>query len=139
VECCQLEVKTGETKETCFQTEQKIVCIPRVRLPWQACCPPTKSRTRTVKVLKTHTFKCPSCEYKWSVVEPEIPEPEGDKSKTGVAVLSDRHLPDKQLPQLNQLPYENLPVAYPTHTSAGSNSPPVPRASFDPSVPAGSR
>ena len=131
VECCQLEIKTGESKETCFQTEQKIVCIPRVRMPWQKCCPPTKSKTRTVKVLKTHSFKCPSCEYKWSLIEPEIPESDGDKSP-GL-----EGQPVTQLPEYN-VPYEPVPVSFPSSISH-RNSHPIPTSNYDPSVPSGSR
>ena len=71
-ENCSLEVKESEVEKTCFQTEQKVVCIPKVRLPWQKCCPPT-SRSRVVTVLKTHKYKCPSCSYQWSEKVPECP------------------------------------------------------------------
>ena len=53
------------------------MCIPAVRLPWKKCCPPKKSRIRTVNVLKTEKSKGEECEYKWSVHEPEeYKEPE---------------------------------------------------------------
>lgn len=68
---CELDVKKGEVEKTCFKTEQKEVCIPAVRLPWKKCCPPKRSKVRTVNVLKKHKYKCPKCEYKWSVNEPE--------------------------------------------------------------------
>ena len=72
---CKLEVKKGKEKRTCFKTEQKIVCIPTFRLPWQKC-QPTCSKTRVVNVLKKHKFECPKCEYKWSAYEPEVAQPE---------------------------------------------------------------
>ena len=68
---CELEVKKGEVEKTSFFTEQKEVCVPTVRLPWKKCCPPKRSKVRTVNVLKTKKYKCPKCEYNWSVHEPE--------------------------------------------------------------------
>ncbi|MDB2687687.1 hypothetical protein N9Y42_10795 [Mariniblastus sp.] len=66
---CKLSVKHGKEKKTCFKTEQVPVCVPAVRLPWQTCCPPSKSRTRLVTKLKTEKYECDSCTYKWSVEE----------------------------------------------------------------------
>lgn len=71
-ECCTLEVKKTEEERTCYKTEQKIVCIPKVRLPWQKCCPTETRKTRTVNTLKKHKYKCPSCEYTWDLYEPEL-------------------------------------------------------------------
>ena len=68
---CELEVKKGEVEKTSFYAEQKEVCVPAVRLPWKKCCPPKRSKVRTVNVLKKKKYKCPQCEYKWSVHEPE--------------------------------------------------------------------
>ena len=75
VECdtCTLELDKYEEEKTCFKTEQKIVCIPPVRFPWDKCCPPGKSKTRTVNVLKVHKYKCKACGYKWKL--DEMPEP----------------------------------------------------------------
>ena len=66
---CKLNIKRGKEKKTCFKTEQVPVCIPAVRLPWQECCPPGKSRTRLVNKLKTEKYDVDSCSYKWSVEE----------------------------------------------------------------------
>ncbi len=74
---CELKTKKVEVDKTCFKVEQKEVCVPAVRLPWKKCCPPKKSRVRTVNVLKTDKYKGEECEYKWSVHEPEeCQEPE---------------------------------------------------------------
>ena len=77
---CELEVKKGEVEKSSYKTEQKEVCIPAVRLPWKKNCPPKRSKVRTVNVLKKHKYKCPKCEYKWSVHEPEDFEPTPAKS-----------------------------------------------------------
>ena len=69
--CCSLEIKEKEVEKTCFKTEQKIVCIPRVRLPWQKCCP-QKSKSRTVNVLTTHKYQCKACNYVWSADPPKL-------------------------------------------------------------------
>lgn len=68
---CELDVKKGEVEKTGFKVEQKEVCVPAVRLPWKKNCPPTRSKVRTVNVLKKEKYKSPKCEYKWSVHEPE--------------------------------------------------------------------
>ena len=80
---CKLSVKHGKEKATCFKTEQVPVCIPAVRLPWQECCPPSKSRTRLVTKLKTEKYEVDSCSYKWSVEETDNcgAAPAADKSK----------------------------------------------------------
>lgn len=67
---CQLEVKESKAKKSCFKVEQKVICIPPIRFPWQQDCPPMTSRTKTINVLKKHSYECPSCEYKWTRVEP---------------------------------------------------------------------
>lgn len=75
---CELKTKEIEVEKKRFVIEQKEVCIPEVRLPWKRCCPPKKSRVRTVNVLKSEKYKGKTCEYKWSVHEPEEymePEP----------------------------------------------------------------
>jgi hypothetical protein len=59
-------------KKTCFKIEQKLVCVPKVRLPWKKDCPPGISKTRTVTVLKKHSYECEQCGYKWSVLDPEV-------------------------------------------------------------------
>ena len=69
---CLLELDHGIEEKTCFKTEQKLVCVPPVRMPWMKCCPPGTSKTKTVKVLKKHTYECPTCSYKWTVQEPAV-------------------------------------------------------------------
>ena len=66
---CKLSIKKGKEKKKCFKTEQETICIPAVRLPWQDCCPPSKSRTRLVTRLKTDKQEVDSCSYKWKVEE----------------------------------------------------------------------
>ena len=65
---CQLEIKQGKEKKSCFKTECKTICIPKVRFPWQKCCEPRCAKAKTVKVLKKHSYECPKCEYKWTPV-----------------------------------------------------------------------
>ena len=84
---CKLSIKRGKEKKTCFKTEQVPVCIPAVRLPWQTCCPPSKSKTRLVTKLKTDKYECDSCTYKWSVEETNNcgVEPTTDAAPTAAA------------------------------------------------------
>jgi len=78
---CKLSIKKGKEKKTCFTTEQETICIPAVRLPWQDCCPPSKSRTRLVTRLKTEKQEVESCSYKWKVVETNDCGPEAPADK----------------------------------------------------------
>ena len=112
---CQLERKVGKETKTCFKTEQKIVCIPTVRLPWQKC-QPTCSKTRVVNVLKKHKYECPKCEYKWSEYKPEIQQPqENPESQTGQPSVIDEWAPNDAGPQvlegqqLDQQPFQGQP------------------------------
>lgn len=76
VECdtCTLKLDHYEEEKTCFKTEQKIICIPPVRFPWEECCPPGRtSKTRAINVLKVHKYKCKACGYKWEL--DKLPEP----------------------------------------------------------------
>lgn len=93
---CKLELDKGKSKKTCFKVEQKVVCIPPVRLPWAKCCPPGLSRkTRTINVLKKHSYECPSCSYKWSLQEPEVAKP----AEPAKANTPDTYQPPVQPPQ----------------------------------------
>ncbi len=71
-EMCKLELDNSKVKKTCFKVEQKAVCIPPVRMPWMKCCPPGTSKTRTINVLKKHSYECKNCSYKWTLQEPEV-------------------------------------------------------------------
>lgn len=76
VECdtCSLKLDHYEQEKKCFKTEQKTVCIPPVRFPWEECCPPGRTnKTRAINVLKVHKYKCKACGYKWEL--DELPEP----------------------------------------------------------------
>lgn len=68
-EICRLELDQSKVKKTCFKVEQKPICVPPVRFPWQKDCPPGTSKTKLIKVLSTHTYECPSCSYKWKLQE----------------------------------------------------------------------
>lgn len=68
---CRLKVKKVKETKKCFEIEQKEVCVPPVRFPWEKCCPPTRSKFRTVNTLKTKKYECDVCEYKWDVYDPE--------------------------------------------------------------------
>jgi hypothetical protein len=75
MEYCELEVKEGTEERTCFEIDQKTICIPKVIPPWrQGCCEPVCAEARSVKILKTKKYECPICEYKWSVKKPELPQ-----------------------------------------------------------------
>ena len=81
-EDCLLEVKPSTEKKTCFKVEEKVICVPAVRMPWHKCNPPTTSKSKTIKVLKKETYECPPSSYKWSVSKTSAPASTADKTAT---------------------------------------------------------
>ena len=78
---CHLDAQQVDVERSCFETESKVICIPRVVFPWQkkkcsscdSCdgvgcsnCVHNGARTREVNVLKVKKYKCPECQYTWS-------------------------------------------------------------------------
>ena len=83
-EVCTLEVKSVTEKKNCFKVEEKVICVPAVRMPWNKCNPPTTSKTKTVKVLKKESYECPACSYKWSVAKAVDPISTTEKTATAI-------------------------------------------------------
>ena len=81
-EVCLLETKAIKEKKTCFKVEEKVICVPAVRMPWHKCNPPTTSKTKTFKVLKKESYKSPACSYKWSIAKAGESEPTATKTAT---------------------------------------------------------
>ena len=71
--CCQLNVDEDKEKKHCWNVEYKEICIPRVVFPWQkSCCAPyanNGAKVKTVRVLKKHSYECPTCKYSWTPVD----------------------------------------------------------------------
>lgn len=144
---CSLERKEIKAKKSCFKVEQKIICIPNVRLPWQKCCPDRASKTRTINVLKKHSYECPSCSYKWSLEEPEVPEPVAAPVDCGCPPAAPIHSlqPEMQYePQVapqtmqyqsvpTELPFEEpqAPIAQPSFEPAPTPPPVPPSENFN--------
>jgi hypothetical protein len=95
-EVCVSETKTEKEKRSCWKTEQKVICIPKIRFPWQACDGPKCGKTKTITLLKKHDFECEVCNTTWKLVEPKLPEAPGE-SVLGTAA---NVLPP--LPSMNQ-------------------------------------
>ena len=70
---CTLEVKAVTEKKTCFKVEEKVICVPAVRMPWHKCDPPKTSKTKTIRVLKKETYERPSSSYEWTVAKAAKP------------------------------------------------------------------
>ena len=56
-EVCLLETKSITEKKTCFKVEEKVICVPAVRMPWHKCNPPTTSKTKTITVLEKRKLR----------------------------------------------------------------------------------
>ena len=71
--CCQLEAEKVDVEKKCWKVELQQICIPRVVFPWQkSCrnpCANNGAYVKTIKVLKSHTYTCPACEYSWTPVK----------------------------------------------------------------------
>ena len=79
---CVLKAECVKDERVCFEVEQKLICIPKISLPWRKCekpccgdcasnCRHRCGKTRTIKVLKTKAYECDVCKYSWKVYEPE--------------------------------------------------------------------
>ena len=80
---CEFESELVDAEKVCFETEEKVICIPRVVFPWQrksrsSCrgcsdqpcsCQHNGAKTRKICVLKVKKYTCPECEYAWSPKE----------------------------------------------------------------------
>ena len=64
--CTAQAVPAKETK-TCFLTECKDICIPKIRFPWQKCCKPQCGRVISVRVLKIKEYECKTCKWEWKI------------------------------------------------------------------------
>ncbi len=67
---CVLETREIAVEKSSYQAKQEIVCLPKVRFPWQQDRPPICSKSRTVNRLEKRTFECRQCSYVWKVTEP---------------------------------------------------------------------
>ncbi len=81
---CRSKVETEKVEKTCFETECKQICVPKVTFPWQkhhtahSCdsgccdaehCAPKYGRVINVNTLKKRKYECEKCVHKW-VIEP---------------------------------------------------------------------
>ena len=130
---CTLKVEKGKEKKTCYETEQKIICIPKVRLPWQNCNPdnpaPTCSETRTVTLLKKKKYECDVCKYSWKVVEPAVPDVshlQGPKTTGGEARKAE--MEPEEIKPINDIEVEQAPQE-PIVPGAIPKAPPIPKES----------
>lgn len=105
-EICISESETTKVKKSCWKTEQKVICIPKVRFPWQKCDGPLCGKTKTVTLLKKHSYECEACKYKWKLVEPEAPQVPVDQAVPTPA--SSAQQSQNLIPTTPQ--YETIPV-----------------------------
>lgn len=110
---CKLSVKQGKETKSCFTTDQETICIPAVRLPWQDCCPPSKSKTRLVTRLKTKKNEVEACSYKWSVEETNHCGADAPANVTSEDVAPEAAEPAEQT---SEGTVETNPVAEPAET-----------------------
>jgi len=91
---CKLSVSVEKEAKTCYSSECKPVCIPKIVFPWQkkaACCDSGCGCTgsagdgccgsekccsanngacvRYVNVLKKFEYQCDACKYKWEALQ----------------------------------------------------------------------
>lgn len=122
-EVCISESKMEKEKRSCWKTEQKIICIPKVRFPWQKCDGPQCGKTKTITLLKKHSYECEVCKHTWKIVKPELPETPTDAKKTSSVPIVQPGLQTVQpfdglppsAPVVNSLPFESniIPASTP--------------------------
>ena len=134
-----MKLEHYEEEKKCFKTEQKIVCIPPVRFPWEECCPPGRTnKTRTVNVLKVHKYKCKACGYKWKL--DELPEPESpseaDKEKTPAKPEKPSDSPESIDPVVAPVESQNLLTPPADAPRPAFETPTIPEGKMFDAVPA---
>ena len=143
VSCCELKSEAIEVEKSCWKVECKKICVPRVVFPWQkpcrtscdGCCDSgcascdacncnNGACVKTVKVLKKHKYKCPSCKYTWTPVETCATGCDTGCCDTGCAsgsggviIESDSH----EQPEPAAEPADDVPPAPPASASKKSN------------------
>ena len=138
---CELKLDKGKVKKSGWKTEQKSVCVPTVRMPWQKCCPPGTSKSRLVTVLKKHTYECESCSYKWSIQKPEPVEaakPDPVIQMGEPTPVYDSYIPENSVPATDvntpitptetYTPPQQIPTQLPTKLIPEQNIVPTPNA-----------
>ena len=113
-EVCISESKIDKEERSCWKTEQKVICVPKVRFPWQKCDGPLCGQTRTITLLKKHKYECEVCKHEWKILKPELPKtPEESKSSAippivpGIQANQQYNTLPPAAPVVNSLPYES--------------------------------
>lgn len=114
-EVCISESKIEKEKRSCWKTEQKIICVPKVRFPWQKCDGPLCGQTRTITLLKKHSYECEVCKHEWKILKPELPQTPEEAGKTsalppivpGIQAIQPYNTLPPAAPAVNSLPYES--------------------------------
>lgn len=128
---CVLKAECVKDERVCFEVEQKLICIPKVSLPWRKCEKPCSggcssncrhkcAKTKTVKVLKTKVYECDVCKYSWKVYEPEAQQATTDSAAEGKQPVAQ---PEYETPAEPQ--YDNSELYDP----AGGDVPKAPKTS----------
>ncbi len=122
-EVCVSESKIEKEKRSCWKTEQKVICIPKIRFPWQKCDGPKCGKTKTITVLKKHSYECEVCRHEWKILKPELPATPVDAKKTTVVPIVQPGFQTAQpfnalpptAPAVNSLPFETniIPASTP--------------------------
>ncbi len=122
-ETCYPTVTKGTVSKHCWDYQTKTICIPRVRFPWESsCCDKTKDgclpakpgRTKQVKVLVKHEYKCSVCKYSWtpkSAKRKPYGEPAAASADAGNPALSREGVGEleSQVPVISASDIANVP------------------------------
>ena len=109
---CVLDAQCVKEKRTCYEVEQKLICVPKVSLPWRKCekpcggdcasnCRHRCGKTKTVKVLQKKTYECNVCKYSWRVNEPNDPQSSDERVTQPPVEEPGSQMPRPEQPQFD--------------------------------------
>lgn len=132
-DACYPTVTKGKETKTCWNVEEKAICIPKVRFPWEkSCCdkgcgkdgciPPKCGSTKYVNVLMKHEYECSTCKYSWDVDSYKYGNGKSDKASAQGPTEAEPRVSDPP-PVDASLPHNVRPVAPISFELSGTAAP----------------
>ena len=99
VKICCPTAETKKVEKTVYSVEEKEICVPRFRWPWQKCQEPKCGYVRTINVLTKDKEKSEKCGYKWEIEAAD--ECASGSCATGSCAIGSRKLVPRPRPKLS--------------------------------------
>ena len=95
---CEVSTEVVQEKQTCFDVEEKAICIPPITLPWErskgkggdSAVGTRCGKVKIVRVLVKQEYECARCKYTWTAV-PLSGEKSAVKEQADASVVTPGH------------------------------------------------